>query len=75
MSFFWDVFKTLLFIELVNLILQRRCSAVKDIKWHCKNENLFGSVGYYGELVIWDLRTNQRQQAVEEDFTEVIIQY
>lgn len=37
---------------------------VEDVSWHLKNENLFGSVGDDGKLVIWDLRTNKFQHSV-----------
>jgi WD40 repeat protein len=30
-------------------------SVVADVAWHNRNANLFGSVGYDGSLMIWDL--------------------
>ncbi|XP_042004345.1 WD-40 repeat-containing protein MSI2-like [Salvia splendens] len=39
-------------------------NVVEDVSWHLKNENLFGSVGDDGKLVIWDLRTNKFQHSV-----------
>jgi len=36
-----------------------------------KNENLFGSAGEDGRLVIWDTRTNQMQHQVKVHEREV----
>lgn len=36
-----------------------------------KNENLFGSAGEDGRLVIWDTRTNQMQHQVKIHEREV----
>ncbi|KAH0856913.1 hypothetical protein HID58_085174 [Brassica napus] len=45
--------------------------AVEDVAWHMKNENLFGSAGDDGRLVIWDTRTNQMQHQVKVHEKEV----
>ncbi|KAK4757187.1 hypothetical protein SAY87_007314 [Trapa incisa] len=39
-------------------IYQGHRKVTKDASWHQKNENLFGSVGDDGLLLIWDLRTS-----------------
>ncbi|KAL9296338.1 hypothetical protein ACSQ67_022234 [Phaseolus vulgaris] len=46
-------------------------SAVEDVSWSMKDENLFGSVGDDCKLVIWDLRTNKPQQSVKPHENEV----
>ncbi|KAF3486367.1 hypothetical protein F2Q69_00052588, partial [Brassica cretica] len=45
--------------------------AVEDVSWHMKNENLFGSAGDDGRLVIWDTRTNKMQHHVKVHEKEV----
>jgi len=47
-------------------------SAVEDVSWNMKDENMFGSVGDDWKLVIWDLRTNKPQQSVKPHENEVI---
>lgn len=37
-------------------------SIVEHVAWHAKNENLFGSVGDDGRLMIWDLRSDDKPQ-------------
>ena len=44
---------------------------MEDVAWHMKNENLFGSAGDDGRLVIWDTRTNQMQHQVKVHEKEV----
>ncbi|KAF5745357.1 WD-40 repeat-containing protein MSI3-like [Tripterygium wilfordii] len=46
-------------------------SVVEDVSWHLKNEKLFGSVGDDCQLIIWDLRTNEKQQSVKAHEREV----
>ncbi|XP_047310618.1 WD-40 repeat-containing protein MSI2-like [Impatiens glandulifera] len=44
---------------------------VGDVSWNLKNENIFGSVGDDGSLIIWDLRTSTPQQSVQAHEKEV----
>ncbi|KAL9238404.1 hypothetical protein vseg_012830 [Gypsophila vaccaria] len=37
---------------------------VEHVAWHTKNENLFGSVGDDGRLMIWDTRSDKPEQSV-----------
>jgi WD40 repeat protein len=37
---------------------------VEDVAWHRKDDNLFGSIGDDGKLMIWDLCTNKPEQSV-----------
>ncbi|CAO2813738.1 unnamed protein product [Amaranthus hypochondriacus] len=46
-------------------------SNVEHVAWHTKNENLFGSVGDDGRLMIWDLRSDKPQQSVIAHENEV----
>ncbi|PON89984.1 Guanine nucleotide-binding protein, beta subunit [Trema orientale] len=38
---------------------------IRDVQWNRKNENLLGAVDSEGELVIWDIRTNEIQHFVK----------
>ncbi|PON89976.1 WD repeat containing protein [Trema orientale] len=38
---------------------------IQEVQWHCKNENVFGSVDEAGDLVLWDLRADKSQLSVE----------
>ncbi|KAJ8452974.1 hypothetical protein Cgig2_014737 [Carnegiea gigantea] len=37
---------------------------VEHVAWHTKNENMFGSVGDDGRLMIWDLRSDKPQHSI-----------
>jgi histone-binding protein RBBP4 len=37
-------------------IFHEHLGVVEDVAWHCKHENLFGSVGDDKQLIIWDTR-------------------
>lgn len=52
--------------------MQGHESAVGDVSWHLKNENLFASSGDDCRLMIWDLRTNQCQHSVTAHEKEVM---
>ncbi|PON89980.1 Guanine nucleotide-binding protein, beta subunit [Trema orientale] len=39
-------------------------SLIRDVQWHCKDENVFGSVDDDGHLFIWDLRTDESRDLV-----------
>ncbi|CAL9082931.1 unnamed protein product [Musa acuminata var. zebrina] len=39
-------------------VFEAHTSAVEDVAWHLKNENIFGSVGDDHLLMIWDLRSS-----------------
>jgi histone-binding protein RBBP4 len=52
-------------------VYQAHGSVVEDVSWHLKNENLFGSAGDDCQLIIWDVRTNQSQQAVKAHEKEI----
>ncbi|KAL8170511.1 hypothetical protein V2J09_022315 [Rumex salicifolius] len=39
-------------------------TVVGDVSWHLKDQNLFGSVGDNGHLMIWDLRLEKPQHSV-----------
>lgn len=51
--------------------LQGHEGVVGDASWHPKNENLFGSVGDDGLLLIWDLRTNIVEECAKVHRAEV----
>lgn len=55
------------------LLRQGHESVVEDVSWHSKNENLFGSVGDDGNVILWDLRTNKAQQSVKPHEREVML--
>lgn len=44
---------------------------VEHVAWHNKNENLFGSVGDDGRLIIWDMRSDKPQHSVVAHDKEV----
>lgn len=48
-------------------IFTSHTSIVEDVRWHCKNQHMFGSVGDDKMLMLWDTRkpTNAPLQSVE----------
>ncbi|KAL2937100.1 WD-40 repeat-containing protein MSI2 [Bienertia sinuspersici] len=52
-------------------VFQAHESIIEHVAWHTKNENMFGSVGDDGKLMIWDMRSDKPQHSVEAHEKEV----